>query len=68
MEKAYTTIAEQRAKTAEAEAHANELLAGSVANNPNVLVSKFLEAAREAGISPLGCWPNSGVVPTAPAR
>lgn len=68
VEKANTRIAEQRAKTAQAEARANEILAGSVADNPNVLVSKCLDSAREAGISPLGCWPSSGVVPTVPAR
>jgi regulator of protease activity HflC (stomatin/prohibitin superfamily) len=68
VEKANTRIAEQRAKTAEAEARANEILAGSVSDNPNVLVSKCLDAAREAGISPLGCWPNTSAVPTVPAR
>ena len=68
VEKANTRIAEQRAKTAEAEARANEILARSVADNPNVLVSKCLDAAREASISPLGCWPGTGAVPTVPAR
>lgn len=68
VEKANTRIAEQRAKTAQAEARANEILAGSVSNDPNVLVSKCLDAAREAGISPLGCWPNTTAVPTVPAR
>jgi regulator of protease activity HflC (stomatin/prohibitin superfamily) len=68
VEKANTRIAEQRAKTAAAEAKANEILAASVSNDPNVLVSKCLDAAREAGISPLGCWPNTSVVPTVPAR
>ena len=68
VEKANTRIAEQRAKTAEAEARANEILAASVSNDPNVLVSKCLDAAREAGISPLGCWPNTTAVPTVPAR
>jgi len=68
VEKANTRIAEQRAKTAEAEARANEILAASVSNDPNVLVSKCLDAAREAGISPLGCWPNTTVVPTVSAR
>jgi regulator of protease activity HflC (stomatin/prohibitin superfamily) len=68
VEKANTRVAEQRALTAQAEARANEILAGSVSDNPNVLVSKCLDAAREAGISPLGCWPNTGVVPTVPAR
>jgi regulator of protease activity HflC (stomatin/prohibitin superfamily) len=68
VEKANTRVAEQRAKTAEAEARANEILAASVSNDPNVLVSKCLDAAREAGISPLGCWPNTTAVPTVPAR
>lgn len=68
VEKANTRIAEQRAKTAEAEARANEILAGSVSDNPNVLVSKCLDAAREARISPLGCWPATPAVPTVPAR
>jgi regulator of protease activity HflC (stomatin/prohibitin superfamily) len=68
VEKANTRVAEQRAKTAEAEARANEILANSVADNPNVLVSKCLDAAREAGISPLGCWPGTTAVPTVPAR
>jgi hypothetical protein len=68
IEKANTRVAEQRAKTAAAEAKANEILAASVSNDPNVLVSKCLDAAREAHISPLGCWPNTSVVPTVPAR
>jgi len=68
VEKANTRIAEQRAKTAQAEARANGILAASVTNDPNVLVSKCLDAAREAHISPLGCWPNTTVVPTVPAR
>jgi regulator of protease activity HflC (stomatin/prohibitin superfamily) len=68
VEKANTRVAEQRAKTAEAEARANGILAASVTNDPNVLVSKCLDAAREAHISPLGCWPNTTVVPTVPAR
>jgi hypothetical protein len=61
-------VAEQRAKTAEAEARANGIPAASVTNDPNVLVSKCLDAAREAQISPLGCWPNTTVVATVPAR
>jgi regulator of protease activity HflC (stomatin/prohibitin superfamily) len=68
VEKANTRIAEQRAKTAEAEARANEILANSVSDDPNVLVSKCLDAAREAAISPLGCWPNTSAVPTVPVR
>ena len=61
-------MAEQRAKRAEAEAKANEILAASVSNDPNVLVSKCLDAPREAHISPLGFWPNTTAVPTVPAR
>ena len=68
VEKANTRIAEQRAKTAAAEARANEILAASVSNDPNVLVSTCLDAAREARISPLGCWPGTAAVPTVPAR
>jgi regulator of protease activity HflC (stomatin/prohibitin superfamily) len=68
VEKANTRVAEQRAKTAAAEARANEILAASVSNDPNVLVSKCLDSAREAAISPLGCWPSTPVVPTVPAR
>lgn len=68
VEKANTRVAEQRAKTAEAEARANEILAASVSENPNVLVSKCLDAAREGNISPLGCWPGTSAVPTVPAR
>jgi regulator of protease activity HflC (stomatin/prohibitin superfamily) len=68
VEKANTRVAEQRAKTAAAEAKANEILAASVTDDPNVLVSKCLDAAREAHISPLGCWPNTTAVPTVPAR
>jgi regulator of protease activity HflC (stomatin/prohibitin superfamily) len=68
VEKANTRVAEQRAKTAEAEARANEILAASVSNDPNVLVSKCLDSAREAAISPLGCWPSTPAVPTVPVR
>ncbi|MGE2836922.1 SPFH domain-containing protein [Mycobacterium sp. SMC-4] len=67
-ERANTRVAEQRAQTAAAEARANEVLADSVSDNPNVLVSKCLDAAREAALSPLGCWPGAPVVPTVPAR
>jgi hypothetical protein len=68
VEKANTRVAVQRAKTAAAGAKANEILAASVTNDPNVLVSKCLDAAREAQLSPLGCWANTTAVPTVPAR
>jgi hypothetical protein len=48
VEKANTRVAEERAKTAAAEATTNEILAASVSNDP----------ARESRISPLGGWPN----------
>jgi hypothetical protein len=48
-----------RAKSAEAEAKANEILSKSVSKDPNVLVSKCLDAVRESGLSPLGCWPRN---------
>ncbi|WP_319449579.1 MULTISPECIES: SPFH domain-containing protein [unclassified Mycobacterium] len=67
VEKANTRIAEQRAKTAEAEAKANAILSKSVSNDPNVLVSKCLDAVRESGLSPLGCWPGTSAMPTVPA-
>lgn len=60
-----TRIAEQRKKTAAADSEANKVLAGSVSDNPNVLVSKCLDQLAEmvdkgqpvpAGFS---CWPGS---------
>ncbi len=68
VEKANTRVAGERAKTAEAEARANEILAASVSDDPNVLVSKCLDAAREASIGPLGCGPDTAAVPPVPAR
>lgn len=59
-----TRIAEQRQKTAAAEAAANQALAASVSHDPNVLVSKCLDTLEEmvkagqpipAGFS---CWPG----------
>ena len=37
-------------------------------NDHNVLVRKCLDAAREAHLSPPGCWPNTTAVPTVHAR
>ena len=60
-----TRIAEQRKKTAEAEAAANQTLAGSVSNDPNVLVSKCLDTLNEmvtrGQTVPVAftCWPGS---------
>lgn len=74
---ANTRIAEQREETARAQARANEALAASVSNDPNVLVSRCLDTLNdmvEAGQAvPAGfsCWPGGGsalVVPSAPAK
>ncbi|SKT52080.1 hypothetical alanine and valine rich protein [Mycobacteroides abscessus subsp. massiliense] len=68
-EKANTRIAEQRQKTAEAEAEANRILSQSVSHDPNVLVSKCLDLVREKGGSPAGCWPGSaGAVVAIPGQ
>jgi regulator of protease activity HflC (stomatin/prohibitin superfamily) len=73
---ANTRIAEQREETASAQARANEALAASVSNDPNVLVSRCLDTLAEmvdAGqtVPPgFSCWPGSGstlVVPAASA-
>lgn len=67
IEKANTRVAEQSEKTAEAQAKANEKLRASVSNDPNVIVNNCTSAAIAKGISPFGCWPGQGVVPTVPA-
>ena len=69
-----TRIAEQKEKTAAAEAAANQALAASVSKDPNVLVSKCLDTLEEmvkAGTSvPAGfsCWPGAGSNLVLPAR
>lgn len=67
-ERANTAVALQAQKTAEAQKRANEIIASSVANDPNVVVSNCVTRALDKGISPLGCWPSTSVVPTVPAR
>ncbi|AWB92715.1 SPFH domain-containing protein [Aeromicrobium chenweiae] len=63
-EVANTRIAQQREKTATAQARANEKLKSSVSNNPNVLVSQcldtFSEMVKEGQAIPIGfsCWPG----------
>lgn len=56
-----TRIAKERQNTADAEAEANRRLEASVAN-PNVIVSRCVDAAIEKGISPAGCWPGGSVI------
>lgn len=67
-ERAKTSVALQAQKTAEAQKRANEIIASSVANDPNVVVSNCINKALDKGISPLGCWPGTSAVPTIPAR
>ena len=61
-----TRIAEQKKQTAAAQAAANRELSDSVANDPNVLVSKCLDTLEDASESgyqlPAGfsCWPGGG--------
>lgn len=60
-----TRIAEQREATAKAQAQANKNLSTSVSNDPNVLVSKCLDALEEMVKKgqnvPIGftCWPGA---------
>lgn len=65
VEKANTRVAEQRKQTAAADAAANDTLRASVSDDPNVLVSKCLDAAAKSQTSPIGCWPGS-VAPSQP--
>lgn len=69
-----TRIAEQKKQTAAAQADANRLLASSVSNDPNVLVSKCMDTLADASDKeyqlPAGftCWPGGGtgvVIPSA---
>ena len=66
VEKANTRIAEQSEKTEEAQAKANEIISGSISHDPNVIVNNCVAAAIAKGISPFGCWPGQGGLPTVP--
>lgn len=55
-QRADTAKALESQKTAEAQAKANAILSQSVNNDPNVLVSKCLDVARDKGLA-LMCWP-----------
>ena len=56
-EVARTRIAQQRQKTSEAEAKANDILDKSLSDE--VLTSKCLDIIERSGQSPLGCFPGS---------
>ncbi|MFD0000194.1 SPFH domain-containing protein [Nocardia sp. NPDC127526] len=64
-----TRIAEQKQRTAVAEAEANRLLTESL-KDPNVLVSKCLDLLNSGKQLPTGfqCWPGTGLATTIPAR
>jgi regulator of protease activity HflC (stomatin/prohibitin superfamily) len=68
---AETRTAQEREKTAQAEARANKALSESVNNDPNVLVSKCLDIQSRAvdkGLNPnFNCWPINGATVTTPA-
>lgn len=61
-EVANTRVAEQRQKTAAADAAANRTLSDSVRQDPNVIVSRCVDASIKAGLSPAGCWPGTSVI------
>lgn len=65
-----TRIAQAKQQTATAEAAANQILSGSVSNDPNVLVSKCLDMIAAGKQFPVGfqCWPGAGLPVTIPAR
>jgi regulator of protease activity HflC (stomatin/prohibitin superfamily) len=58
---ANTRVAEQKERTAEAEARANQKLSESLRNDPNVLTSKCLDIVREKGVvAGFSCFPGGG--------
>lgn len=65
-ERAATEVAKQAKTTALEQAAANANLAASVSHDPNVLVSKCLDIAKERGLALL-CWPTP-VMPTVPTK
>lgn len=60
-ERGNTRVAEQRTITAAKEAEANRILAESVSDDPNVLVSKCLDLIDAGRTFPAGfqCWPDT---------
>jgi hypothetical protein len=66
-QRAQTSIATEAQKTAEAQALANEKIAGSISHDPNVITQNCINAAIAKGISPLGCWPMNAQ-PVVPVR
>ncbi|WP_301119734.1 SPFH domain-containing protein [Mycolicibacterium fortuitum] len=67
-QKAATAVAIESQTTADEQAKANQKIAASINNDPNVLVNKCLDIVREKGGSVLGCWPGANAVPTVPVN
>lgn len=67
---ANTRIAEESQKTAAAQAQANQILAGSVNNSMNVLISRCLDLINAGKQVPAGfsCFPGNDLPVTIPAR
>lgn len=68
---AKTQQAIQAEKTAKAQAAANRILAQSVSKDPNVLVSKCLDALANGDIQNqpgFSCWPGSGSAVVVPSK
>ncbi|CRH92207.1 SPFH domain / Band 7 family [Chlamydia trachomatis] len=57
---ANTRVAQQKQQTSQAEAQANRALQESI--SPDVLTNKCLDIVRDAGGSPLGCFPSNAFV------
>jgi regulator of protease activity HflC (stomatin/prohibitin superfamily) len=67
-QRADTAKAIEQQKTNEEQAKANNNLRASVSNDPNVIVQNCINGAIAKGISPFGCWPGAGAMPTAPVK
>lgn len=68
---AQTRIAAQGVKTAEQQAKANQVLAGSVSKDPNVLVNKCLDLIESGKLTPpagFSCWPSSSSAVVVPSK
>lgn len=68
---AKTQQAIQAEKTAKAQAAANRILARSVSRDPNVLVSKCLDALTNGDFTPpagFSCWPSGGSAVVVPSK
>lgn len=60
-ETAKTRVAQQKKQTSTAEAEANRILQASI--TPETLTSKCLDIVAESKLSPIGCFPGTGVQP-----